>query len=1006
MKKTFLLGILTLWLTGMAFGQAQATPDPNQTDGFDFGNQTLGTTSSPFSITVTNDGDATLHFSSEVISGTDFTQFTISSRTCVSTLAPADSCTLDVTFHPTSGGAKTAFLRIIDDAADSPQDVPLTGFGTSSAVGLNPTSINFGNINVGVSSSPQDITVTNTGTATLNITNISSVGQNPGSFTFTTTCGAFPATVAVSGSCTVSVTFLPGSAGHKVSSIVFTDDAPGNAQTVAVSGDGTNAGGTSSTSNIRVRGRSSLAGNVVTSGTGTTLPLGDFADLPQLWVNNKECVGTTSQTFTLPGSYPATQAGLNSAITQAETDRTNSGIGTLISIAHGSTLSGATTVVLKQTSGDTSTNCIIINSDTPLTTDQVACSHSTTTPIYADRNPGCTNDVTAMYTIETTNVAVSPISTQAGAHHYQISGGEFRIQSGVGGATNNSLVLLAIGSGVETIVTDIPSHIHLSYNYIHGYDSPNTQVRRGVRMGCYQHCSMTFNYGEQIHSTASDSQIVIGFNTGGPMKFVMNYLEGGSEALVLGGVNFPASGSNPHDVEIRRNFMGHDAAWFALSHAPNTGGSLNWWLKNVIEFKNGVRILVDGNRFERAWADHDQHGYLQLINLRGGGSGDLRGTIIHDITDTNNIFAHSTHGIQMSLRQTDTAVAVDMSLAGYRLWFDNNLMYDIGNLTSYPDNGGSQSYAIQIGAPSTGNYSCSMVRDSLGLTSTGTCSSQIGLEIGDLVRLAACVSGGASPDSVPSSFQVGVSSIGPPALSPTTFTGSTVTYVNPGTANKTATCSLTNAEGWPNFVKFSHNSIFASSSNSAMAFVFDSQTTAQFKRNLQIVDNIFASRGGNNSSGLWGAGLAEGNGFLNWQDKSTLQFHSNILTGRNGSVYTTYETGALANNFPGNGAGGAANLTGTVCTTNSPTSACVGASGLLNGITYDGNLADYHGYGLCHASGNPSPCTAASAFATGSSLPASDGRDRGADLTLIDAAFSRNKYPCTTYCGLTGPFTD
>jgi Abnormal spindle-like microcephaly-assoc'd, ASPM-SPD-2-Hydin len=109
---------------------------------------------------------------------------------------------------------------------------------------ISPASLSFGSVATGSSSSSQNVTLTNVGTASMTISNIQITGTNPGDFSDTTTCGAFPSSLGVEASCTVSVTFTPTTSGSRVATLTFSDNATGNTQNVALSGTGT--GGTPS----------------------------------------------------------------------------------------------------------------------------------------------------------------------------------------------------------------------------------------------------------------------------------------------------------------------------------------------------------------------------------------------------------------------------------------------------------------------------------------------------------------------------------------------------------------------------------------------------------------------------------------------------------------------------------------------------------------------------------------------------------------------------------------
>jgi Beta-propeller repeat/Abnormal spindle-like microcephaly-assoc'd, ASPM-SPD-2-Hydin len=125
----------------------------------DFGNQMVGTTSSPQITTLTNKGELTLTITSIQITGTNSGDFD-QTNNCPGSVPPNNGCQISVTFTPTATGTRNAAVSITDNAPDSPQSVPLTGVGVLPAVTFSPTSLNFGNQGVGTTSSPQVTTLT------------------------------------------------------------------------------------------------------------------------------------------------------------------------------------------------------------------------------------------------------------------------------------------------------------------------------------------------------------------------------------------------------------------------------------------------------------------------------------------------------------------------------------------------------------------------------------------------------------------------------------------------------------------------------------------------------------------------------------------------------------------------------------------------------------------------------------------------------------------------------
>ena len=94
-----------------------------------FGNQIVGTTSSPQTVTLTNplNGAATVALGIRSIE-TDG-DFRVVQTTCGSSLPAGASCTVSVAFAPTATGSRTGRLIVIDNAPISLSLVPLSGSG-------------------------------------------------------------------------------------------------------------------------------------------------------------------------------------------------------------------------------------------------------------------------------------------------------------------------------------------------------------------------------------------------------------------------------------------------------------------------------------------------------------------------------------------------------------------------------------------------------------------------------------------------------------------------------------------------------------------------------------------------------------------------------------------------------------------------------------------------------------------------------------------------------------
>ena len=116
-------------------------------------------------------------------------------------MAAGANCAVSVTLTPTKKGSRTGNLTFTDNAPTSPQVVTLKGVGQSIVV--SPTSLNFGTVAVGNTSSQQNVSVTNVGPATVTFTGFVFAGTAAGDYLISAnTCGA---TIAPGANCSVGV---------------------------------------------------------------------------------------------------------------------------------------------------------------------------------------------------------------------------------------------------------------------------------------------------------------------------------------------------------------------------------------------------------------------------------------------------------------------------------------------------------------------------------------------------------------------------------------------------------------------------------------------------------------------------------------------------------------------------------------------------------------------------------------------------------------------------------
>lgn len=195
-----------------------------------FGNQLINTTSAAQIVTMTNTGTAA--FSIYDISVGD--DYSISAKTCGSSLAVGAKCSVSITFKPSQLNPVIGVLTFNDSGPGSPQTVTLSGTGTE--IKLSPATLTFATQLVKTTSAAQMITVTNVGISPASITGISLTGSDPGDFAQTHTCGS---SLAGGASCTISVTFTPTAYGTWTANVSITDAGGGSPQLVSLTGTAT-----------------------------------------------------------------------------------------------------------------------------------------------------------------------------------------------------------------------------------------------------------------------------------------------------------------------------------------------------------------------------------------------------------------------------------------------------------------------------------------------------------------------------------------------------------------------------------------------------------------------------------------------------------------------------------------------------------------------------------------------------------------------------------------------
>jgi hypothetical protein len=190
-----------------------------------FAERTVGTTSAPQTVTLTNNGPGALQIDSVSLTG-DFA-FTAN---CTDTLAAGATCAADVTFRPLAAGSRTGSIAIVSNASGSPHALPLSGTGLAAPapnIHVSTNVLDFAPQVVGYESPTQIMTVTNDGNLALDFGSIIVSGDfrlRP--VTASATRVACAGSLPIGGSCQIGVAFLPTRAATLEGSLLVMGNAP------------------------------------------------------------------------------------------------------------------------------------------------------------------------------------------------------------------------------------------------------------------------------------------------------------------------------------------------------------------------------------------------------------------------------------------------------------------------------------------------------------------------------------------------------------------------------------------------------------------------------------------------------------------------------------------------------------------------------------------------------------------------------------------------------------
>ena len=206
-----------------------------------FGTWASGTTSTAQTLTVTNTGSIALNGGAYPITGANSNQFGRpgfgGAGTCGATLAVGASCTVNVTFSPTSTGDKSATLTV-SFTGTTVTGAAVSLSGTGAAIAVQPTALTFGNVAINTTSAAQTLTVHNaTGTAR----SLGVVVTSPFSRPTGGAGGSCGTTLANNTNCTINIVYSPTSLTSSTGTVTITTNVGFNVANSPVTLTGTGA---------------------------------------------------------------------------------------------------------------------------------------------------------------------------------------------------------------------------------------------------------------------------------------------------------------------------------------------------------------------------------------------------------------------------------------------------------------------------------------------------------------------------------------------------------------------------------------------------------------------------------------------------------------------------------------------------------------------------------------------------------------------------------------------
>ena len=287
-------------------------------------------------------------------------------------------------------------------------------------------------------------------------------------------------------------------------------------------------------------------------------------------------------------------------------------------------------------------------------------------------------------------VAGMPAFTTApGAHHYRLMFLEI-----VNTYNANDIIEIGDGGSNQNTLDAVPHDFVIDRCYIHG--DATTGQKRGIALNSAT-TTVTNSYISDIKSSTEDAQAIGIWNGPGPFTITNNYLEASGENFMVGGADPSIPNLVPSDITFSQNHVSKQPSWRGQP----------WIVKNLLEFKNAQRIVVDNNLIEYCWAAA-QMGYAFMITPVNQ-DGTAPWAVVQQIQITNNVIRHVASAFDILGLDPSTSIVTNdivvrnnlfldiskanwggtgqlyMALGGSNIVFDHNTVFTDGTSVVYAD---------------------------------------------------------------------------------------------------------------------------------------------------------------------------------------------------------------------------------------------------------------------------------------------------------------------------------